>query len=237
MKLLYFDGASKCSRADDGTIYTGHNLPRNIVERYRRYCDSLELLLIEDNKRYTANEAESSLCKIDTDLVEVATLPEIRKPRRNFFSPALRKRIADILAGEIRKADRVIVRAPGRYYTNLALKLCRKFRKTYLIESVDFVFEYLSQGRLMKFFAPYAELTCKREIYRAPYVVYVSQRALQERYPTSGKSLGCSDVELSGAITPSAKILTDVGGGHNNFRDCSSYLQAEGSGVCCTCHR
>lgn len=101
-----------------------------------------------------------------------------------------------MVSREIQKADRVIVRAPGRFYTNTALKLCKKYKKQYLVESVDFVWNYMSFGKIQKFFAPYCEFMARREIARAPYVVYVSQHVLQERYPTSGKSLGCSDVEL-----------------------------------------
>jgi len=41
------------------------------------------------------------------------------------------------------------------------------------------------------------EIKIKRSIKNAPYAVYVTEKALQKRYPCNGKMLGCSDVELN----------------------------------------
>lgn len=196
MRLLFFDGATSCFRDTEGKIYVSGNLAGSVMDRYKEFCDDLMLLLLGDGKIITPDEARTNYRAIDDDHVEVSTIPRLVRPRRNFFNLALRKRAADTIAATIQKADRVIVRAPGRFYTNTALKFCRKYNKPYLIEVVDFCYEYIA-NYLSRVFSPYTEYTCKQEIARAPYVVYVTQKALQERYPTSGKSLACSDVDIS----------------------------------------
>ena len=50
---------------------------------------------------------------------------------------------------------------------------------------------------LGKFFAIPREIKLKRALINAPYAVYVTEKALQKRYPCKGESLGCSDVELN----------------------------------------
>ena len=204
MRLLFFDGASRCRVDPNRKIYTGSNLESSIVERYGRYCDELAVLLIEERENCNAEE-HRQVDEIDIRNVEVSPVPDIYRPRINYFNIKLRQKVVEVIAREIQKADRVIVRAPGRFYTNTALKLCRKYKRPYLIEVVDFVGDFMSFARIKKVFAPYCEYTAKREIARAPYVVYVTQKALQERYPTSGKAIGCSDVELPELKSPIRK--------------------------------
>lgn len=197
MNLLFLDGASSCHNDSEGNLYVGTNVNGAIIQRYRRYCDNLTILLMQDEKLYTPSEAQSKFDPADLSIVNIVAGPNCYKPRINFLNPMLKLKIIKIVEREVMKADKVIIRAPGRFYTDTALRMCRKYHKLYLIESVEFAYEFRRYGKLYaKPFAPYAEYICRREIARAPYVVYVSQRALQERYPTNGKSLGCSDVEL-----------------------------------------
>ena len=220
MKLLFFDGVTSCCRDTEGKFYTSGNLSGSLIDRYKAFCDDLLLLMLEGGKDFTPEEARAKFQAIDDPHVEVAaTLPNLLSPKRNFFNFALRKRTADIIASAVQKADRVIVRAPGRFYTNTALKFCRKYHKPYLIEVVDFPLEYMGYTRTGFLFAPYGEYTHKREVAKAPYVLYVTEHAMQDRYPTSGKSLGCSDVDLPDLdeAVLSKRILrinTYKGGGH-----------------------
>ena len=76
--------------------------------------------------------------------------------------------------------------------------MCRKYGKIYLVEVIDFQLEIRknSTRKITRLLAPLAEMKCKWEVFHAPYVLYITQRILQERYPSSGKTLGCSDVML-----------------------------------------
>ena len=218
MKLLFLDGVTSCYRDTDGKLYTSGNMAGSIMERYSAFCDKLVLMLLESSKIYTPAEAMANFIPVDTERVEVVAMPNIRGSLKNFLNLKYRKKGAVIIDREIQKADRVIVRAPGRFYTNTALKCCRKYHKLYLIESVDFPFECTYYTRVWMF-APYCEFTAKREIAKAPYVLYVTEHAMQDRYPTSGKALGCSDVDLDDldeAVLSkrTLRINTYKGGGH-----------------------
>lgn len=59
------------------------------------------------------------------------------------------------------------------------------------------------QRLLVRLLAPIYFLNTKRIVKHSNYVHYVTKSFLQERYPTKGKALGCSDVNL-GAPNPMA---------------------------------
>lgn len=197
MRLLFCDGASMCHYDVEGNAYVDYNVYGAIAKRYKRYCDDLTILLLKDEEIYSVQEAESKFNPADFNVVNIVAGPHFYKPKINFLNPRVRKEIIRIVDEEVQKADRVIVRAPGRFYADTTLKACRKYHKPYLVEAVEITFEYRRYGKpWVKLFAPYAEMKARTEIARAPYVAYVTQSVLQQRYPTSGKSLGCSDVEL-----------------------------------------
>ena len=197
MNLLFLDGASCCHYDVEGNIYVDNNVNGSIIKRYRRYCDSLTIILQKDERLYSVSEAQSHFNAANLDMMNIVTGPRTNNPRINALNPMIKLRIMNIVKQEVQKADRIIVRAPGRFYSDFALRMCRKYNKLYLVEAVEFGYESRRYGKkLFRVFAPYVDFMYKRGIASAPYVSYVTQRALQERYPTNGKSLGCSDVEL-----------------------------------------
>lgn len=58
---------------------------------------------------------------------------------------------------------------------------------------VGFFWNYSLKG---KFLAPFLFFAQKRLIKQAKYVIYVTNQFLQRRYPTNGKSINASNVEL-----------------------------------------
>jgi glycosyltransferase involved in cell wall biosynthesis len=79
----------------------------------------------------------------------------------------------------------------------MSLKYIKKLNKPYLIEMVGCPWDALwNHSRVGKFVAPIMYLLCKNVIKEAPYVVYVTNEFLQNRYPTKGKSISCSNVIL-----------------------------------------
>ena len=206
-----------CHYDVEGNVYVDYNVNEAIAKRYKRYCDDLTILLLRDEEIYSVQEAESKFNPADFNVVNIVAGPHFYKPKINFLNPRVRKEIIRIVDREVQKADRVIVRAPGRFYADTALRACRKYHKPYLVEAVEITFEYRRYGKpWVKLFAPYAEMRARTEIARAPYVAYVTQSVLQQRYPTSGKSLGCSDVELP-ELDPQileTRINTYGGGGN-----------------------
>ena len=211
MKLLFFDGITSCCQDTEGKFYTAGNLAGSIIDRYKAFCDDLMLVMLGGDKILTPEEARANLKAIDDPHVEVAaTIPHLLSPKKNFFSLALRKRAADTIAAAVKKADRVIVRAPCRFYTNTALKFCRKYHKPYLIEVVDFPLEYMGYTRIGFLFAPYGEYTHKREVAKAPYVLYVTEHAMQDRYPTSGNAFEMTQTVKSSGSGGSSRPFTSM---------------------------
>ncbi|MBR0257472.1 MAG: hypothetical protein IJQ58_07025, partial [Synergistaceae bacterium] len=197
MNLLFGEGGSRCWADTEGNIYVASNFDRAVQERYKKFCDKFILLQRTDGRAYPFSELPRGLHLADRNITEVITVPDLYRPRSNFFSFGIRREIARVISEAIQKADKVIIRVGVNYYTTTAEKLCRKYHKPYLIEAVEFVFEanwyYGIEGKII---APFSELKARRMIRRAPYVLYVSQHVQQERYPSLGKTLGCSDVEL-----------------------------------------
>lgn len=131
--------------------------------------------------------------------------------RRTVFNPAVRVEGAGSLMSlllsrrgrqgmkqAISKADCCVVRLPSA--TGLvALHHIRKVKKPYLVEVVGCVYDALTTGkrpgriliaRLMMWLV-------QREVRKAPFVVYVTKDFLQSRYPTRGRSIACSNVEIT----------------------------------------
>lgn len=101
------------------------------------------------------------------------------------------------IESEVKKADKVIIRSLGNIYTNTALKYAQKYHKPYLVEVTGFAWESLWYHSLHgKFVAGFKEKQYKRLMKNVKYGVYVTNEALQKRYPCKGEMLGCSDVEL-----------------------------------------
>ena len=57
----------------------------------------------------------------------------------------------------------------------------------------DSLWNYGIKGKII---APFFYLKTKYEVKNAPWVLYVTNKFLQNRYPTNGKNIGCSDVVL-----------------------------------------
>lgn len=66
----------------------------------------------------------------------------------------------------------------------------------------DSYWNYSLKGKIV---APIAMFSMKKRVAQAPYVLYVTKNFLQKRYPTKGKQINCSNVEL---IQTDASVLT-----------------------------
>ena len=113
---------------------------------------------------------------------------------KNYFS--LKKKAEIIVEQQIKQSDIVILRSQSSI-AQLALPYIHKYKKPYIIESVGCSWDsYWNHGLLGKIIAPYMYLKTKSAIAEAKYVYYVTTEFLQKRYPTSGKTICCSNVVL-----------------------------------------
>lgn len=197
MKLLFIQGGSRWKFDTDGNVYTDTNFNEHIWERYRGYCDDLTVILRREQNIYSPQEAKKRFNLFNTDYASAVTLPDLYRPVTNSLSISKRVYIDKMIAKEVNKTDKIIIRSLGNIYTNTALKYARKYHKPYLVEVTGFVRESLWYHSFYgKLFAWPKELQYRCLIKDVPYAVYVTDEALQKRYPCKGISIGCSDVEL-----------------------------------------
>jgi glycosyltransferase involved in cell wall biosynthesis len=114
----------------------------------------------------------------------------------NNIKDILKRKVRKQIEEEIKQSEYLIVRLPS-FIGLISLMYIKKLNKPYLVEMVGCPFDALWNHSISgKILAPIMYMLCKKEIKEAPYVVYVTNEFLQNRYPTKGKSISCSNVML-----------------------------------------
>ena len=195
MKLLFINGGSRVRISNNGKYYTDSNFNQSIWDRYISYCDELTVVLRKINNIYNDEDIKEKFNQIDVNKLNLKLVDDIYTPRRLNINK--RRNIDKIIEEEVKNADKVIIRSYGNFYTNTALKYCKKHNKDYMIEITGFYFDNLWYHSLFgKIVALPRELSVKKAVKSAKYVSYVTEEALQKRYKCDGNILGCSDVEI-----------------------------------------
>lgn len=198
MKLLFIQHGSRIRECENGDFYVDGNFNNNIWKRYKSYCDELIVILRKKNGKFKQAELEGKFNKIDCSLMKLITVEDIYSPKSNFINIGVRTRIEKIVSEEVKNADKVILRSAGDYYTDLAYKYVKKYNKPYLVEAIGFPFpSFWYHSVWGKIVALPIDIKFKKTIKNADYALYVTEEALQKRYPNRNKNIGCSDVEVS----------------------------------------
>ena len=126
--------------------------------------------------------------------VSFVSIPSLSDPisRLSRRREALQK-----LSEVLEHSDALIARLPSEI-GSAAVRAAERLKKPWAAEVVtcpwDSLWNYGTwQG---KAYAPFAWFQMRRLLRRAPFALYVTNEFLQRRYPSSGYTLGCSDVEL-----------------------------------------
>jgi len=184
--LFCYDGP--IGRDKEGNFY-GTVLNNQAFKRYYSVVDTLEIA-IRVELDSAQNNAQSQLSKENLIVTEIPNLSSVR-------GIASRPLAARLLRSCIDRADILFIRLPSLIGV-MAVSIAKEMNKPYLIEVVgcpwDAFWYHSTKGKLV---APYMRCATKRHLRSAPFVVYVTKHFLQGRYPTSGKSINCSNVELS----------------------------------------
>lgn len=153
------------------------------LNRYTSVFDKVQVI-----SRIQEVDSVEKLDEINNDRVEFLGIKELKE----IFNKDARKKIEE----EIKNTDCLITRGPG-ITGMLAMKYAIKYKKEYLIEVVgDPWGALINHSILGKLIAPYMWYKTKKIVKQAKYVLYVTNNFLQEKYPTKGKSINCSNVEL-----------------------------------------
>ena len=197
MNLLFIQGGSRWKFDTEGNVYTDSNFNEQVWNRYRKYCDHLTVILRKEEKIYQPDEAKKRFNAFNIRKSSCIAIPDIYRPLKNVISLSKRNEIKKTIETEVKKADKVIIRSLGNIYTNTALRCARKYNKPYMVEVTGFAWESLWYHSLHgKFVAFPKELQYRYLMKDVDFALYVTNEALQKRYPARGKMLGCSDVEL-----------------------------------------
>lgn len=197
MKLLFIQGGSRWKIDNKGNIYTDANFNQSIWNRYISYCDELTVILRREEAVYDVAEAMRRFNTFDTIKAKHIELKDVYRPVKNIINLSIRKKIKCTIEQAVKESDKVIIRSLGNIYTNSALKYARKYNKPYLIEVTGFAWESMWYHSFRgKCVALFKELSYRKLIKPSKYAIYVTNEALQKRYPCKGRMLGCSDVEL-----------------------------------------
>lgn len=102
-----------------------------------------------------------------------------------------------IIRESVAQSDLVIIRMPS-IIGIFAYREAKKQRKSFMVEMVACPFDSLwNYGKFIhKIAAVLLYIVNRHIVSNSPYVLYVTSDFLQKRYPTKGRSIGCSDVSI-----------------------------------------
>lgn len=196
-KVLFIQGGSRLKQDSEGNWYTDANFNNDVWKRYHYYFEGeLHVILRSESKVYSVNEAKK-FNRVDESIIILHPVPDLMLSVSNYINIKLRKNISETIRRLIQECDHIIIRSAMTYYSCEAAKIANELNKPYLVEVTGFAFDSLWYHDIFgKMIALPVEIREKSTLRTAPYAVYVTNEALQRRYPTKGKSIGCSDVEL-----------------------------------------
>ena len=174
---------------NNGMYYT-RTLGNKLIRRYHILGNQVSFLvrvkeICDDivNKHEMINETGFSV-------IDVPDMMNIKNRLLNY------KDIRHIVFNAVKSHDIIILRNPS-YVGNLALKYSKKLNKPYIVEFVacpwDAMWYYNWKGKIL---APYAYFKNRWAIYDSSCVIYVTNKFLQQRYPTKGMTFSISNVEI-----------------------------------------
>ena len=175
-------------RGPDGQMY-GNSFTEAVKERYLLLGEHVTFLMREERLK-GSTEGFSALRASDFDFVAV---PDLMSPLARMLNHV---RAMRTIEAAVRRSDVVVARIPS-IVSRLAVGWARKLGKPYMIECVacnwDVLWNHNWKGKLT---APWYFLMQRRVVRDSPYVVYVTEEFLQRRYPTGGRHVAISNVQL-----------------------------------------
>ena len=189
MNILFcHDGPVNC---DENERYYSIGFNDKLLDRYAAVFGNVGIVTRVD--RTNAISTYTQTDKLTVDKYRVIEYPNYLTLRGIF---ANKSNSTKELEDEISQCDALIIRLPS-FLGSKCVRIARKYQKPFLIELVGCPWDSLrNHGLSGKILAPYMCLMTKHQVKKASDVLYVTSEFLQRRYPTQGRQIGCSDVEL-----------------------------------------
>lgn len=187
MKVLY---SSQTTVQFDGECYYS-NAIRSTYERYLTLGDEIVVLChVKKVEKPTHDKVQDNRLTI---------VPVIKQ--NSLKSLLSHSQTENLVKEQVEKADVCVAHVPCAH-SYLLIKYARLLNKPYFTVACgcpwDALWNYDWRGKLM---APKAYFDLKQVMRDAPYSIYVTNEFLQHRYPTNGKSIGCSNVNMHTGIS------------------------------------
>lgn len=163
---------------------------------WKRYLSIFENIVVAARVVEITSEQDLSLMNLSSGPnVEFITIPNLNNPIKK---AANYKESQKNLSSALSKTDCLIARIPSEI-SSLAIKQAKINKKPWAVEVVSCAWDaYWNHGSLKgKLYAPMAKIRTKKETQQATHALYVTKSFLQQRYPSFGKAVNCSNVEIA----------------------------------------
>lgn len=182
----------------DGPLYTnekaevfGIQYTEEVKQRYLQLGDTVTFCMRE--KKILDSEG-SRFSHISDENFKFVPFPNFKSLTTYLFNKPKAKTIIGKL---VKEHDLVVARMPSAS-GSIAIKEARKNKTPYFVEMVACTYDaYRFFNWKGKLIAPYKLFKIRNIIRDCTHVLYVTKYFLQERYPTKGLSIHCSDVKLN----------------------------------------
>lgn len=177
----------------------GIHYNNELVKRYLFFGENVSFLM--RSQTLYKNEL-SKYSEIDHPAFHFIPIPNFKSLR----SLHHKTKAKAIIENAVKIHDIIVVRLPSAAGV-IAFKAAERKKKPVLVEFVacvyDALWNYDWRGKLL---AQYKFARYKKLMQAATHTIYVTNSFLQSRYPSKGKAIGCSDVELQ-AIDDNILVL------------------------------
>lgn len=175
---------------DVNGVYCSTTMTDDLFSRYLRVCD--ELVVATRVYRIDKTYEEAHQERITLSNLRFLDLPNLNKFSALF---GLIGKCRKIIEKEVEHCDMIFIR--GGINALLGVDAARKLGKPYLLECSGCAWEsYWNYSLAGKMIAPYMEYRARKDTRNASFVIYVTEKWLQKRYPTNGKWTYASNVIL-----------------------------------------
>ncbi len=165
------------------------------IIKYGKLCDKL-IYCCSVEVTYDKSVISKYKCWRDFHFLEIKEV--IKSPLKEFLHTSSFNKIA--VKDVVSRADIVVIKLPSITIGRWAYRYLKRIGKKCILESIacgwDSYWYHNLKGKIM---AVPSYLNMRSMIYNADYVVYVTNKFLQVRYPTKGEWIAASNVVLEEA--------------------------------------
>lgn len=122
-KLLFIQGGSRVRVSKNNHYYVDGNFNNVIWKRYKSYSSDFTAILRRCADEYEEDKIRNKYNAINTNIVNLKLVDDIYSPKINFFKLNKKLKIKKIIKQEVLKADKVIIRSIGNFYTKYSIKI------------------------------------------------------------------------------------------------------------------